>query len=106
MKRLFSLGDGVIIYLQKKFIIEQEQGGRAEYMERIEMKKHRIVVAEKAKQRQYISDSDAEMDIRAVEAVRAAVSKAEICKKPIAKYDAATKKAYIEYPDGRREYAK
>ena len=53
-------------------------------------------------QRNYISDSDAEMDARAKEAVRAAVSKAEVCKKPIAKYDVVTKKAYVEYPDGRR----
>lgn len=75
-------------------------------MESIKKTRQRVTVATKANQRQYISDSDAEMDFRAIEAVRAAVSKAEICKKPIAKYDAATKKAYIEYPDGRIEYAR
>ena len=42
------------------------------------------------------------MDARAVEAVRAAVSRAEVCKKPIAKYDAAAKKAYVVYPNGSR----
>ena len=25
---------------------------------------------------------------------------------PVARYDKASKKAYLEYPDGRREYAK
>ena len=29
----------------------------------------------------------------------------EIKKVPIAKYDDATGKAYLEYPDGRKEYA-
>lgn len=55
-------------------------------------------------QRAYISESDAEMDARAVEAVRAAISKAVFCKKPVAKYDLETKRAYIEYPNGERKY--
>ncbi|MDO4485937.1 MAG: hypothetical protein Q4C46_04995 [Bacillota bacterium] len=49
-----------------------------------------------------ISKNDAEMDARAVQAVKAAISKAEFCKKPIAKFDVETKTAYVEYPDGRR----
>lgn len=51
-----------------------------------------------------ISESDAEMDIRAKEAVRSAINKAVICKKPVAKYDRVTKKAYIETADGDRKY--
>ena len=70
-------------------------------MENVKTKRHNVKVIS-SNQRNYISDSDAEMDARAVEAVRAAVSRAEVCKKPIAKYDVVTKKAYVEYPDGRR----
>ncbi len=51
-----------------------------------------------------ISSRDAEMDARAVEAVKTAVAKAKFCKKPIAKYDKETKKAYVEYADGVRKY--
>ena len=51
-----------------------------------------------------LSDSDKEMDYRATEAVKAALHRAKICKKPIASYDADTKRAYIEYPDGERKY--
>ena len=51
-----------------------------------------------------ISESDAEMDRRAREAVKAAVNKAVICKKPIAKYDKINKRAYIETADGERKY--
>jgi len=43
-----------------------------------------------------------EMDARAVEAVRAAISKAKFCQKPIARYDTQTKKVYVEYADGKR----
>lgn len=37
---------------------------------------------------------DNEMDERAVEAVKAAINKAKICKKPIASYDKEKKRAY------------
>lgn len=50
--------------------------------------------------------SDREMDERAVEAVKAAINKAKICKKPIAGYDKEKKAAYIEYANGKRKYAK
>ena len=53
-----------------------------------------------------LTDSDKEMDYRATKAVEAAISKAKVCKKPIARYDIATGSAYLEYPDGRRKYAK
>ena len=41
------------------------------------------------------------MDARAVEAVKAAINKARVCKKPIAGYDKENKKAYIEYANGQ-----
>ncbi|MGN0435228.1 MAG: hypothetical protein ACI4D8_01215 [Wujia sp.] len=53
---------------------------------------------------QVLSSQDLEMDIRAVQAVKAAIEKAEICKKPIAKYDIEKKKAYIQYANGEIEY--
>ena len=71
-------------------------------MENIKTKRHNVKVVDSSNKRKFISDSDAEMDARAVEAVKAAVSKAEVCKKPIAKYDVVAKKAYVEYPGGRR----
>ena len=49
-------------------------------MENIKTKRHNVKVIDSSNQRKYISDSDAEMDARAVEAVRAAVSRAEVCK--------------------------
>ena len=51
-----------------------------------------------------ISESDAEMDYRAEEAVKAALHRAKVCKKPFARYDMDTKRAYIEYPNGERKY--
>lgn len=61
-----------------------------------------IKVVDSLNYRDSISDSDAEMDARAVEAVKAAVSRAEFCKKPVARYDITERKAYVEYPDGRK----
>jgi hypothetical protein len=61
------------------------------------------VVAENERQ-SAISDSDAEMDERAVQAVKSAINKAIICKKPVAKYDTVAKKAYIQYADGVKQY--
>jgi len=64
--------------------------------------KWNIKVVEKELADQYISSNDAAMDRRAKEAVKAAISKAQVCHKPIAKYDAQSKQAYLQYPDGRR----
>ena len=47
-----------------------------------------------------ISENDSEMDIRARCAVKSAIEKAEICKKPVARYDAVLKKAYLEFANG------
>jgi len=62
----------------------------------------KIKVVEVSEHSKYISKNDEEMDTRAVEAVRAAVNKAKICQKPIARYDTRTKKVYVEYADGKR----
>ena len=48
--------------------------------------------------------SDEEMTRRFVEAVRLDIEKSKIMGLPIARYDVETKQAYLEYPDGRREY--
>lgn len=47
-----------------------------------------------------ITAEDADMDNRAKNAVRAAINRAQVCKKPIARYDAKTKKVYIENANG------
>lgn len=53
---------------------------------------------------QPVSVKDAEMDKRAREAVKAAISRAKTCKKPIAMYDKQRKQAYIATPDGEKKY--
>ena len=45
-----------------------------------------------------------DMDRRAKAAVKAAIQRAKVCNKPIAKYDARKKKAYLLYPNGVKEY--
>ena len=52
----------------------------------------------------FISSNDEEMDAKAVEAIRAAVSKAKFCQKPIARYDTKAKRVYVGYADGERKY--
>lgn len=54
--------------------------------------------------RREISSRDMEMDKRAVAAVNSAINKAQVCNKPIAKYDFASGMAYLEYADGSRDY--
>jgi hypothetical protein len=61
-----------------------------------------VVAAEE--RQSVVSSRDAEMDARAVQAVKDAINKAEFCKKPIAKYDMETKKVYIQYADGKIKY--
>lgn len=55
-------------------------------------------------QNKAITKNDAEMDMRAREAVKSAINKAVTCKKPVAKYDKASGKAYIEKADGEKIY--
>ncbi len=64
-----------------------------------------IKVISREEERNAITASDNEMDKRAVEAVKAAINKAKICKKPIAGYDKEKKAAYVEYANGDRKYA-
>ena len=49
-----------------------------------------IKVVSKEEEKNILTVSDIEMDERAVEAVKAAISKAKICKKTIAGYDKET----------------
>lgn len=44
------------------------------------------------------------MDKRTAYAVKAAIKKTKVCKKPVAKYDVVQKKAYIEYANGTKKY--
>ena len=67
---------------------------------------YKIKVISSADQRISISDTDADMDKRVKQAVKAAIDKAHICNKPIARYDFKTQKAYIEYTDGNKKYVK
>lgn len=62
----------------------------------------KIIVSDKPNEG--ISKSDVEMDMRAREAVKAAIHRAAVCKKPIARYDKVKKRAYIETADGERKY--
>ncbi|WP_278712973.1 hypothetical protein [Eubacterium ventriosum] len=65
-----------------------------------------IKVVSESEQKNTLTLSDSEMDSRAVEAVKAAINKAKVCKKPIARYDKKNKVAYLEYANGERKYAK
>lgn len=64
-----------------------------------------IRVISKEEEKNILTESDSEMDSRAVEAVKAAINKAKICKNPIAGYDKEKKAAYVEYANGERKYA-
>lgn len=55
-------------------------------------------------QNSIISSNDAEMDRRAEAAVQSAIDRARICQKPIAGYDVANKRAFVEYADGSIQY--
>ena len=48
--------------------------------------------------------SDEEMTYRFKESIRIDNEVRKIMGLPSAKYDSKSKKAYLEYPDGRREY--
>ena len=63
-----------------------------------------VKVIDNAEKQDNLSQEDKDMDIRAKEAVKAAIEKAKVCKKPIARYDIETKRAYIEDAEGNRRY--
>lgn len=71
-------------------------------VKKIKGAKYSIKVIPESNREHYTTDLEKDMDFRAKQAVKAAVSKAKVCKKPIAKYDTATKTAYLLYPDGIR----
>ena len=48
--------------------------------------------------------SDDELTERFIESIRIDDEIRRIKKLPVARYDSVAKKAYLEYPDGRREY--
>ncbi len=48
--------------------------------------------------------SDEELTQRFKESIRLDNEERRIKGLPVAKYDRSTKRAYLEYPDGRREY--
>lgn len=50
--------------------------------------------------------SDAELTERFKESIRIDDEVRRIKKLPVARYDSTTKEAYLEYPDGRREYVR
>ena len=75
-------------------------------MTTVSTKSGRIIkVVSREEEKSTLTESDNEMDERAVEAVKAAINKAKICKKPIASYDKEKKRAYVEYANGERKYA-
>lgn len=63
-----------------------------------------IKVVTSNEEKSTLTASDIEMDERAVEAVKSAINKAKICKKPIAGYEKEMKRAYVEYANGERKY--
>ena len=74
-------------------------------MTTVSTKSGRIIkVVSREEEKSTLTESDNEMDERAVEAVKAATNKAKICKKPIAGYDNEKKQAYVEYANGKRKY--
>ena len=64
-----------------------------------------IKVVSREEEKNILTSSEYEMDARAVGAVKAAINKAKICKKPIAGYDKKKKIAYVEYANGEKMYA-
>lgn len=74
-------------------------------MEIVKTKSGKIIkVVSYEEEKNILTVSDREMDERAVKAVKAAINKAKICKKPIAGYDKEKKRAYVEYANGERKY--
>lgn len=50
-----------------------------------------VTVVDSKSRKQVLSVNDIEMDTRAQNAVKAALKKAEVCNKPVARYDASSK---------------
>ncbi|MBQ8959866.1 MAG: hypothetical protein IJ071_01435 [Ruminococcus sp.] len=63
-----------------------------------------VKVIDNTEKQNALSQEDKDIDFRAKEAVKAALAKAKVCKKPIARYDLKAKRAYIEDAEGNRRY--
>ncbi len=59
-----------------------------------------VTVVDNSEKEAFLSQEDIDMDIRAKAAVKAALNKAKVCGKPIARYDIVTHRAYVENADG------
>ena len=70
----------------------------------VELNGMTIKVIDSQEKDSFLTQDDINMDIRATAAVRAALNKAKICGKPIARYDIVTHRAYIENADGSKIY--
>jgi hypothetical protein len=69
---------------------------------KIKVGNHSIKVADSNESN--VSPEDKAMDKRVAAAVKSAINKANVCNKPIAKYDMRTKKAYVEQTNGEKKY--
>lgn len=65
-----------------------------------------VKVIDNVEKQDTLSTEDKDMDNRAKEAVKAAIAKAKVCQKPIARYDLKAKRAYIEDAKGNIKYVK
>lgn len=71
-------------------------------MTTVSTKSGRIIkVVSREEEKSTLTESDNEMDERAVEAVKAAINKAKICKKPIAGYDEKRNKLTLNMQMGK-----
>ena len=70
----------------------------------VELNGMTIKVIDSQEKDAFLTQDDKDMDIRATAAVRAALNKAKICGKPIARYDIVTHRVFIEYVDGTIKY--
>ena len=65
-----------------------------------------VKVVDNSEKKTALSQEDNEMDIRIKEAVKAAINKAKVCRKPIARFDVKSNETYIEYEEGNRKYVR
>ncbi len=71
-------------------------------IKKIKVGNHSIKISDSNKLN--VSSEDKAMDKRVTAAVRSAINKANVCNKPVAKYNIRTKKAYVEQTNGEKKY--
>ena len=69
---------------------------------KIKVGNHSIKVADSNESN--VSPEEKAMDKRVTAAVRSAINKANVCDKPIAKYDLRSKKAFVKQTNGEKKY--